>query len=97
MDVNKLPINITHFINPHLFYFKFELGKTDESEEFGNLLEKYALENAKYYPTGYEPDIGEIVVVYFQSWRKWIRGKVDYIAEFLSKPSKYILWSFEHG
>lgn len=97
MDAKNLPINITHYINPHIFYFKIDVGTTEESEEFDSLLESYALQKVKEYPKGYEPEVGDIVLVYFQPWNKWIRGEVDFIANFLTKPTSYILWSFENG
>lgn len=97
MASKKFPIYVTHYINPHLFYFKIDLGTSDENEKLDNELQDYVKGKLQFFPSGHEPEVGEIVVVFFHPLSKWIRARVDYVADLVAKPTRYVLWSPENG
>lgn len=95
--MNKFPIKITHYINPHKFYFKLEYGFSEQNSELTKRLEEYALHKCGQYLTGYKPSIGEIILVFVQPWNKWVRANVDSIATFQNDAMKFILWALDDG
>lgn len=94
-------IIITHTINPHRFWFKYEdsvLNGNAPLEQLEIELQKHAslLNQRQLYQSGYEPEIGDLVVVKHLSWSKWIRARVDTI-HVVSTGTKFVLWAIDHG
>lgn len=88
-------IIITHYVNPHMFWFKYQ--KDARSEEIlillNEKLQKYVLDNVRKHEP-YSPRIGEIILCY--NGEQWIRGKVD---QRLTNPkeTKFIVWAIDYG
>lgn len=99
-SADKDLIRITHYINPHMFWFKYEtsfFGKSKLLELDSKLQQYYCEDNDVLSNRKYEPQIDEMVGVFNFSWNRWIRAKVDYIIEGISAPPKYILWAIDYG
>lgn len=90
-------INITHFINPHKFYFKFEHGQSRIETCFETSLNNYCIEHAEYRNPNYQPKINEIVAIFVPSLNKYIRANVDEILHFCNSESNYVLWALDEG
>lgn len=91
---SDFPIQITSFINPHLFYFKLEniVGEYDSKLE--NHLRLNA-ENAEIKKL-FNPSKGEIISAYIPSWSKWLRGQVDLVLN-ENGTNQYIIWCLDYG
>lgn len=92
----KKKIQITHFVNPHLFYFK-----TAKSSEQLVKLENRIVDEVKNTPSdkNFRPEKGDIVAFLNRGKHldKWIRAIVDHISEFTTKEARYILWAIDYG
>lgn len=95
-DSSKI-IQITHVINPHLFWFKYKNTENAGVEELELALKNYVAEVghkmlAIYSDDGYKSET--YVVVYMKSKKKWIRAEID-------DPSitsdKVIVWATDYG
>lgn len=90
-------IYITHFENPHCFYFKFDRDLHDiELQSLEDEITKYARckfnENT---PANWSKcDIGDTVAAYETTWGKWVRAKVR---SNLKDLECYQLWAVDHG
>lgn len=93
----KFLINITRYISPHKFFFKLEYDSSELQTKIEELLAIYGTLHRQHGYKGYVPSIDEIVVVYMLPWKKWIRAKCDYVAEFASSEQKFILWALDDG
>lgn len=100
MATNQKPhnIEITHFINPHLFWYKIA-GKSNESQKA--TIEHKFLEFAKrYYNQNCAKNfdakisVSDYVAVYYLNEKKWIRATVD---KFNSSEGSMILWADDYG
>lgn len=91
--IERFPIKITNFINPHLFQFKLEniVGQFDIDIE--QKLRQNADEGAS---AGFNPEQGATVAAYIIPWGKWVRAEVDLILE-ESKTLQYVVWCMDHG
>lgn len=96
-------ILITHFINPHLFWFKYEsdvvvnVNKPLQDLEHELAEHVAALKKRSLYNSGYEPERGEHVALMHLTWKKWIRVRVDNTIECMSTGKKFSLWATDHG
>lgn len=95
-------INITHIINPHMFWFRYAASNdsNDALYQVESRLLKYVHKTGAIalFPTGYDAKNGEIVLV--QRNNKWIRGMIDYTIDPNSAEQKYknyIVWSIDDG
>lgn len=97
-------IEITQFINPHLFWFKCSGNRralggakptvlaTLEAEVDAYVL---SLTDRQLISMGYRPRRGETVAVRHMVWNKWIRAHVDEVLEYNSQT--FVLWAIDHG
>ncbi|CAD7088253.1 unnamed protein product [Hermetia illucens] len=92
-------IKITHYINPHMFWYKYEdsfFRNTELSKWEGRL--SALLSNKPPLPTScYRAQINEIVAVYNFSFNRWIRAKCDEIVQFTIANTKYVVWAIDYG
>lgn len=94
-------IDITFYVNPHLFWFNYKEESflmTEKLKKLDNRIQCYAktVNNKRYFD--YSPFIGELVIVRHCSGSvdKWIRARVDY--EFnCGTGTEYILWTLDYG
>lgn len=94
----NIKIHITHFVNPHCFFFKLDiqLHNLPLYEIEGSLAVHAKNIISKQSNNRYTPKIGEIVGAYVITWNKWIRAQVRTISpERLNY--QYILWAIDHG
>lgn len=93
-------IRITHFVNPHQFYFKYEDELFDPALiELENKIHMYATAERKQQSStkSWEFKKGDNVAVLSKAWTKWIRAEIDEIVEKLNGEIEYTLWSIDHG
>lgn len=87
-------IQITYFVNPYCFYFKY----TDDlhNEEFAEFEEKIS-KHARHQlgvTTDYTPKRGNIVAAFQCDWGKWVRAKVR---SNITNVQSYELWAVDYG
>lgn len=87
-------IRITHYINPHLFWFKYVDSSTERREQ--NIDSNLKAFIAKTYKKTCAPalHLEQIVATYWVAKNKWIRAVVDQ-----DDPSDgfVILWAIDYG
>ncbi|XP_054086503.1 putative ATP-dependent RNA helicase SoYb isoform X2 [Zeugodacus cucurbitae] len=102
IERQKEIISITHFINPHLFWYH----KVDACSEDYHTILKIEKELGEYYNNRQggtqairRPQINELVAVKFLSWNKLIRARVDHIASFGKNvlEGEFIMWALDYG
>lgn len=96
-------IRITHYINPHNFWFKHEsayLYNADEQEFQLELIEfcentfgRGNITSGVYKPT----QIGELVAVFYFQLGRWTRAKIDEIQQDLSGEVMCNVWAIDEG
>lgn len=91
-------IEITHFINPHLFWYKIA-GKSNESQKtviehnFSEFAKRCYNQNcAKNFDA--KISVSDNVAVYYLKEKKWIRATVD---KFDPSEGSMILWADDYG
>ncbi|XP_075157458.1 uncharacterized protein LOC142230710 [Haematobia irritans] len=90
-------ITVTHFINPHLFWYR-KIGGPDDNFYILTLLEKRLQELYKNKPSTEarcRPAVGDKIAVHFVVWNKFIRAEVLQTAEF--QQEEYIVWATDYG
>lgn len=102
IERQKEIISITHFINPHLFWYH----RIDAcSDDYYSIL-KIERELGEYYNNRQgctqpirRPQLNDMVAVKFLSWNKLIRARVDYIASFGKNvvEGEFIMWAVDYG
>lgn len=95
-------IIITHFVNPHRLWFKYETCVRNGNAELEQLeqdLERHALKMGKLrlHLKGYQPERGEHVAIKHLTWNKWIRARVDAIDVVCGEGPKFVVWATDHG
>lgn len=96
-DSSKL-IEITHVINPLLFWFKYTDAQIADVETIERALEKYVSDSGDRLPTAelagdsYRDET--CVTVYLNSKKKWIRAEIDDVT--LDK-NEVIVWAIDYG
>lgn len=90
-------IEITHVVNPHLFWFKYMNQPGTELAEFERKLEKYVIENlnknrASESDGKYRQEA--FVAVYLNSMKKWVRAEIDAVDKSTEKIS---VWAIDYG
>ncbi|KAI8126831.1 putative ATP-dependent RNA helicase BoYb [Lucilia cuprina] len=94
---NDHSITVTHFINPHLFWYK-AIGSPDEQFHVLSTFEQSLVELYKNKPSCdnfLRPQIGDKVAVNFIAWNKYIRAEILQKAEF--QQEEYIVWALDYG
>lgn len=99
-NINSELIKITHFVNPHHFYFKYDKGTLDDRQvklEFQ--IQVHCLQWLKRRDEAGEfaPKIGDTVAMLYRPWNKYIRVLVDTIIDFVHCDKRYILWAIDLG
>lgn len=101
-------ILITHFVNPHMFWFKYpkEILNNTDLIELEIKIQKYV---SAVYPkhrqrfnssdnnNAYAPCVDDIVAVLNCGWNKWVRASVEKVNENNGKIKNIVLWSIDHG
>lgn len=92
----KFLIEVTNFINPHLFHFKLEniVGRVDTDIQIR--LKKHAEAKQWEYSNGYRPQQDEIVSAFILEWGKWVRAQVDVILN-EGQTKQYVIWCMDQG
>lgn len=87
-------INITHVINPHLFWFKNCLDSNPDLERLEKEFKEYVKAHPNMKATKNRAQLlnETIVLVYMVSERKWIRAEVD-----IDLNEEVIVWSIDYG
>ncbi|TMW52130.1 hypothetical protein DOY81_002765 [Sarcophaga bullata] len=91
-------ITITHFINPHLFWYKtIESDNVDHVRVLKNLEQSLdqLYKNKPHCDNQLHPQIGDKVAVNFIAWNKFIRAEILQKAEF--QQEEYIVWLIDYG
>ncbi|XP_065076040.1 uncharacterized protein LOC135699675 [Ochlerotatus camptorhynchus] len=102
-DHDKDLIRVTHYINPHNFWFKSESAYLYNAEE-----QKFQLELIEFCETNfgrgnitsgvYKPNqVGELVAVFYFQLGRWTRAVVDDIQEELGGQVICNLWAIDEG
>ncbi|XP_020716796.1 uncharacterized protein LOC101462845 isoform X1 [Ceratitis capitata] len=101
-EATKENISITHFINPHLFWYH----KVGVSNDEYRAIAKVEKELADYYSDHQawtqgrrHPPKNTIVAVKFLAWNKLIRARVDHITGFGKTVAggEFIMWALDYG
>ena len=95
-------IQLTHVINPHLFWFKY-LSDSDAVEKvvaIESAIEQYVVENG--FDVYADRSNGlyrreTIVGVFLGSKKKWIRAEADVIGEEPAADDEMIVWATDYG
>lgn len=87
-------INITHVINPHLFWFKNCPDSNPDLERLEKEFKEYVNSHPNMKATKNRAQLlnETIVLVYMVSERKWIRAEVD-----MDLNEEVIVWSIDYG
>lgn len=93
-------VNVTYYVNPHHFYFKYADDPIGESKlkTINNNVEKYVHRHIEQrHSIPHSPKIGEIVLCHYLSdcVDKWIRARVD--AKLTYAKEMFILWALDYG
>lgn len=90
-------INITYYVSPQHFYFKYADDLVGESklDAINNRVEKYV--NRQRTSVPYSPEVGEMVLCRYlaDGADKWVRARVD--AKLTYATEKFILWTVDYG
>lgn len=98
MAKQKFAVKITRYINPHKFFFKLDRKLSEFEQSISEILATHCEPYRRIASwTGYEPRIGETVIVFMQPWNKYVRAKCDFIAEFVLAEPTYTLWALDDG
>lgn len=90
-------VEITHFINPHVFWLRKCNNVDHEFEGIESELQQYAMCQQKklvLMRRKRQIDRGSRAAVYFVAWKKWLRCDVDVID---AKCERCILWAIDYG
>lgn len=92
-------VEITHFINPHVFWYRKCNHIDREFVHYENDLQQYALRERERLSSQSNSQreaikCGDRVVVYFVEWSKWLRCSVDVVD---CHYEKCILWAIDYG
>lgn len=94
-------IRITHYINPHMFWYKPESAYVHNMEEkrFQLNIDEYCEQHFHRDSSDsyYEGFPGEVVAVLDFDRNKWCRCIVDEIIEDGNRDKRYILWAIDDG
>lgn len=92
-------IEITHVINPLLFWFKYKAAQNADVENFERALEKYVTELGDQLPTvehtGERYRDETHVAVYMKSKEKWVRAEIDDTT--INEQNELIVWAIDYG
>lgn len=94
----EVAIKITHYINPHQFYFKFDDGPSEFELQGQTRLDEYC--NKQWdLNRNHELKKNNIVAAYVPAWNKWVRAVIDDVLQYNYSASEtnYVLWAMDEG
>uniref|UniRef100_A0A1I8NZG2 RNA helicase n=1 Tax=Stomoxys calcitrans TaxID=35570 RepID=A0A1I8NZG2_STOCA len=97
LELSDHSVTVTHFINPHLFWYR-KIGGPDDKFHVLTLLEERLHELYKNKPpteARCRPAVGDKVAVHYVVWNKFIRAEILQKAEF--QKEEYIVWAMDYG
>lgn len=94
---DKELIHITHFVNPHHFWFKFIDDNQDDLNDLDARIHAHATHLRKRNQKNMNWNIGDVIAAYHFPWNKWVRCKVENKIEVLEGTPKYYLWAIDYG
>ncbi|XP_017480288.1 PREDICTED: uncharacterized protein LOC108369640 isoform X1 [Rhagoletis zephyria] len=102
LEKQKEIVSITHFINPHLFWFhKIDACNDDYRSilEIERELAEYYNDHQAWTKAQRRPPINAMVAVKFLAWNKMIRARVDHIAGFGKNVAggEFVMWAIDYG
>lgn len=87
-------IHITHFVDPHCFFFKFDDDLHDKQLQcLEDELSTFA-RNKVNEQNEFNAKVGDVVAAYEISWGKWVRAE---IRANLNHVARCQLWAIDHG
>lgn len=93
----KRAIEITHVINPHLFWFIYKNKPNPEVAVIEEALHNYARENVDEINASGKFANESVVAVHLFSENKWIRATVDIQTEPVTNDSEIVVWAIDYG
>lgn len=90
-------VEITHFINPHVFWLRKCNTDDRDFEGIEIELQRYAMRQyaiLPLYDRRLQIERNDRVAVYFVAWKKWLRCDVDVIN---ANSERCILWAIDYG
>lgn len=88
-------IHISHFINPHCFYFKFDEDLQDtDLQRLEDEIKIFARSKVNETTELATIKHGDIVAAYEITWGKWMRAVV---VSNLESLKRFQLWAIDHG
>ncbi|XP_054728294.1 uncharacterized protein LOC129237516 [Anastrepha obliqua] len=102
LEKHKETIAITHFINPHLFwYHKIDACNVDYCTilEIEKELAEYYRNHQAWTQALRHPKKNAMVAVKFLAWNKIIRARVDHVAAFGKNVvgGEFVMWAVDYG
>ncbi|XP_052889869.1 uncharacterized protein LOC128298167 [Anopheles moucheti] len=100
------PIHITHYINPHRFYYKPETAYMQEHEQarFAAAFNEYCeteygiiYETVRSTPSWKHPKPGDLVALRSNQLQRWIRCEMEAVMVDLNETTWYYLWAIDEG
>ncbi|KFB43731.1 AGAP013527-PA-like protein [Anopheles sinensis] len=106
MEEDDNTVRITHYINPHCFWYKPEASylpnhhQKQYMQKFNEDCER-EFANRKYKGFGYKPNsglkVGDMVAQRNKEFQRWIRCEVDAVVADLSGDVWLHLWALDEG
>uniref|UniRef100_A0A1A9ZEY5 Tudor domain-containing protein n=1 Tax=Glossina pallidipes TaxID=7398 RepID=A0A1A9ZEY5_GLOPL len=87
---NKINIAVTHFINPHLFWYR----NVHDSHELNQIEQQLQTWKKTARDFAYHPKLGEKVAVSFVAWNRVVRGEILCEVKWLNE---FIVWALDYG
>ncbi|XP_053660398.1 uncharacterized protein LOC128709428 [Anopheles marshallii] len=100
------PIQITHYINPHRFYYKPETAYMQEHEQvkFATAFNEYCeneygiiFETVRNTPSWKHPKPGDLVALRSNQLQRWIRCEMEDVMVDVNETTWYYLWAIDEG
>lgn len=92
-------IEITHVINPLLFWFKYKAAESADVEKIEGELERYVAESGDKLPTAEQASESyrdeKYVAVYSKSTERWVRAEIDVASA--NEHNELIVWAIDYG
>lgn len=100
VEPQKIFINITHFVNPHLFWFKNKNEQDDGVEELERTLKRYVAESGDRISAAKNWDELKHEQYVAVRWlKKWVRAEIDVYDENGAAigSNEAIVWITDYG
>lgn len=87
-------IEITHFLNPHQFWFKYSDAPKCDAEERVRRIEQELAQSIPVAMDARNARVGDVVAMHWTERAKWIRVCVDRVDE---TDGRAIVWAIDYG